>query len=135
VRAALDASEDVVKDAMTVSVLAGVVTLAGSVADVWQSLLAEDIARSARGVRDVRNSLVSNIEHQANDDEAALGIRDSILRVCGNSASDVRVAVSGHQIVLSGNVSLRAHKVAAMEVARLSGRIDIRNDIRVVPQD
>lgn len=135
VRAALDSNEDVVKDAITVSVSTGIAILQGSVADIWQSTIAEDIARSARGVRDVRNLLVASVGSVLSDEETAREIQETICRVCGESTVNVRVAVNGHKVVLSGTVNTQAQKAAAREVVRRFGLLHIRNDIRVVSSD
>jgi len=134
-RVVLDASEDIAKEAITVSVTSGVAVLSGTVADTWQFVLAEDIARSARGVRDVRNQLVVNLFEVMKDEDAAREIRDTLRRECGTLADDVRVAVSGPTVVLSGTVGLLIHKAFAREVARRYGILDVRNEIRIVPAD
>lgn len=135
VRTALDSSEDVVKDAITVSVSSGVAKLAGSVADAWQFMIAEDIARSARGVRDVRNLLVASVGSVSSDEELAREIQATICRICGEAAVDIRVAVNGHKVVLSGTARTQAQKSAARDVVRRFGLLHIRNDILVVPKE
>ena len=85
VRAALDAHSEVMKAAITVSVSGGVATLEGSVRDTWQYAVAEDVARSARGVRDVRNWLAVDIGQQIDDEETAYDILFAIQHFCGRS--------------------------------------------------
>ena len=79
VRAALDVHAEVLKEAITVSVSGGVVTLEGSVRDAWQHSIAEDIARSARGVRDVPQSARSRLltTDQRRGDKLRNSFRDS----------------------------------------------------------
>lgn len=132
VRAALEASADVCKSAITVLVSNGQATLSGNVADAWQFAIAEDIARSARGVRDVRNLLAMNLTDLVNDEETALVIREAILRACGLPAENIRVAVSNRAVVLSGTTETLPQKEFAREVVRRRGFLEIRNDIQVM---
>lgn len=135
VRAALAAHADVVKEAITVSVSGGVVTLQGSVRDAWQCATAEDVARSARGARNVRNLLVANLTDQINDEETGLEIQRAIRRACGLSNADVRVAISERTVVLSGIVATFRAKEVAEQITRRFGLLHVRNEIRVLPQE
>jgi len=134
VRAALESSEDVVKDAITVSVDRGIATLHGSVSDAWQYTIAEDVARSARGVRDVRNMLVANLTDLIDDEETAHEIQHAVGRFCGHSSDAVRIAVNGSTVVLSGTVATLPQKEAISSVVRRFGLLDVQNDVQVVPQ-
>lgn len=134
VRAALESSEDVVKDAITTSVEKGVAILQGSVGDAWQYAIAEDVARSARGVRDVRNLLVANLTDLINDEQTAHEIQQAVSRVCGHSIDTVRVAVNGSTVVLSGIVATLPQKTAVRDIVRRFGLLDVQNDIQVVPR-
>ena len=135
VRAALDAHAEVLKEAITVSVSGGVATLEGSVRDSWQQALAEDIARSARGVRDVRNRLAIDLDQQINDEEISYTIQSAIRHICGRSGADVRVAVSNRAVVLSGTVATLPAKERAERLARIHGAMNVRNDIEVILHD
>ena len=135
VRAALDAHSEVVKAAITVSVSGGVATLEGSVRDTWQYAVAEDIARSARGVRDVRNLLVVDLLEQINDEEISYEIQSAIRHICGRSAAGVKVAVNDRAVVLSGTVAMLPTKQHAERIARNYGALYVRNDIEVTPND
>jgi osmotically-inducible protein OsmY len=135
VRAALDAHAEVLKEAITVSVSGGVATLEGSVRDTWQHALAEDIARSARGVRDVHNRLAVDLEQQINDEEISYVIQSAIRHLCGRSGTDVKVAVSDRAVVLSGTVATLPTKEHAERLARIHGALNVRNDIQVMPDD
>ena len=134
VRAALESSEDVVKDAITVSVEGGVAILQGSVGDAWQYAIAEDVARSARGVRDVRNLLVAHLTDLINDEETAHEIQQAVGRLCGHSIDTVRVAVNGSTVVLSGTVATLPQKEALRDVVRRFGLLDVQNEVQVVPR-
>ncbi len=134
VRAALASTEDVVQHAIMVSVEAGVVTLQGSVGDAWQYAIADDVARSAGGVRDVRNLLVANLTDLVNDDETAHEIQKAVSRVCGHSTETVQAAVNGSTVVLSGTVATLLQKEAVRNAVRRFGFLDVQNNIQVVPQ-
>ena len=135
VRAALDAHGEVIKEAITVSVSGGVATLEGSVRDTWQHALAEDIAHSARGVRDMRNRLAVDLEQQINDEETGYDILFAIQHFCGDLAAGIRVAVNDRAVVLSGTVAALPTKERAEHLARHYGALSIHNDIEVVPHD
>lgn len=134
VRAALAAHADVVKEAIIVAASGGVVTLQGSVRDTWQSAIAEDVARSACGVRKVCNLLVANLMDQVDDAEASLDVQAAIRRACGLLKADIKVAVGGQTAVLSGTVATFRRKEVAEQIARRFGLLHVRNEIRVVPQ-
>lgn len=134
VRAALASSADVVQDAITVSVEGGVAILQGSVGDAWQYAIADDVARSAGGVRDVRNLLVANLADLVNDDETAHEIQNAVSRVCGHSTDTVQAAVNGSTVVLSGTVATLPQKEAVRNAVRRFGFLDVQNNIHVVPQ-
>ena len=53
VRAALDSNAEVAKEVITVRVNGRIVSLAGAVGSQWEAIVAEDVARGVRGVRDV----------------------------------------------------------------------------------
>ena len=135
VRAALDAHSEVMKAAITVSVSGGVVTLEGSVCDTWQHAVAEDVARSARGVRDVRNRLVVDLLEQIKDEEVSYEIQSAIHHICGLSGAGIKVAVSDRAVVLSGTVTTLPAKERAERLARNYGALNVRNDIEVTPND
>jgi osmotically-inducible protein OsmY len=135
VRAALDAHSEVIKEAITVSVSGGVATLAGSVRDAWQYAVAEDIARSARGVRDVRNLLAVDLLEQINDEAISYEIQSAIHHIYGRSGADIKVAVNDRAVVLSGTVATLPTKELAERVARNYGALNVRNDIEVMPNN
>jgi osmotically-inducible protein OsmY len=58
VKCSLDASADVTADVVNATVTNGSVSLSGAVRSPWERLIAEDVARSAKGVRNVENLLV-----------------------------------------------------------------------------
>ena len=135
VRAALDAHSEVLKGAIAVSVSGGVATLDGSVRDAWQYAVAEDVARSARGVRDVRNRLMVDLLEQINDEEISYEIQSAIHHICGISGAGIKVAVNDRAVVLSGTVGTLPTKEFAERVARNYGALNVRNDVEVMPND
>ena len=60
VLSSLNASVDIVSEDIDVAVTRGIVSLGGSVPQLWERLVAEELARSVQGVRDVRNCLSVN---------------------------------------------------------------------------
>ena len=79
-------------------------TLEGSVGDAWQCAAAEDITRSVRGVRDVDNRLVVDVDQLIDDEESSIELMAAIRGIGGEAAADIRVAVCDRTAVLSGTV-------------------------------
>lgn len=134
VRTALGAAAEVVKEAITVSVINGVATLNGSVRDAWQRSVAEDVARSARGVRDVRNLLIADLAEQLQDDESSHELQTAITRELGPSGSRIRIGISNGVAVLYGRVRAQPQKDAASQIAHRLGFSKVRNEINVSPE-
>jgi osmotically-inducible protein OsmY len=61
VKCSLDASADITADVVNATATNGFVSLSGPVRSPWERLVAEDVARSVRGVRDVENLLVIDL--------------------------------------------------------------------------
>jgi len=133
IRRALDARPDVIKEAITVSVSAGVATLAGSVGDAWQHAIAEDVARSAHGVREVRNRLIIDFGQQVDDEEVGYEIQSAICHACGLNRDAIKVAVNKRAVVLSGQVATPSLKEHVERVANRYGVLNVRNEIEIGP--
>jgi len=131
VGAALDSHADITGDTIIVSVTSSVVTLTGNVGSQWERIVAEDVARSARGVRDVRNLLVVDLIGEMEDKEVCQEIQDALEQTRGLKGANLRVAVSGEAIVLSGEVSQLWQKEAAEATVRRFQPWQVRNDIVV----
>lgn len=61
VKCSLDVSADITADVVNATATNGFVSLSGAVRSPWERLVAEDVARSVRGVRDVENLLVIDL--------------------------------------------------------------------------
>lgn len=129
VRAALDSSADVTKKAIVVAVAAGKVTLSGNVASHWERMMAEDVARGVRGVRDVVNILVPDIARKVEDCEMVTSIQAALSRARGLNGVDIGVAIGEDTVVLSGTVSDSWQKEVAQTVVGRFGFLHIRNQI------
>jgi osmotically-inducible protein OsmY len=134
VRNALDASPDVTKQTVTVEAHDGLVTLRGNTGSHWERMAAEEVTRSVCGVRDVRNLLVVDLIEKTDYDELSHVILETIARACGPGGSDIHVAVSNNQAVLSGRVPSLAHKEMAQAAAGRFGLDHVRNDIVVASE-
>ena len=131
VRSSLDAHADITKEAVTVSVKAGNVTLTGHVASSWERAQAEDIARSARGVRDVNNLLVIDVFEMAADEQMSEQIHTALIHARGLRDADIHVAVSDAAVVLSGEVDHLLQKETAQSVTERFRPVRLQNDIVV----
>lgn len=131
VRATLDSSADVTKEAITVSVVGGKATLVGNVASHWERVVAEDIARGARGVRDVTNMLVVDVARKTDDVELMHSVKAALSRSRGLASADIDVAIGDDTVVMSGEVAESWQKEVAQTVVGGFGLLHIRNDIQV----
>jgi osmotically-inducible protein OsmY len=131
VRATLDANADVTKEAITVSLRNQTVTLNGTVGSQWERIVAEDVARGVRGVRDVENLLVVNICEQREDEARCKQIEEALRHTEGLEKAGILVAVNNKMVVLAGEVREPLQKEAAESTVRRLGVFQIRNDIVV----
>jgi osmotically-inducible protein OsmY len=134
VRAALDAQADITKGTIAVSISLGVVSLNGNVGSHWERILAEDVARSARGVKDVRNLLVVDLPTKMEDKRLAEDIEIALSHAYGLKERKINVAVSEGAVVLSGEIPSITQKEMAEKVAHRFRFREIRNDIIVTGQ-
>ena len=131
VRAALDAHADITKATVAVSVAAGEATLTGHVGSHWEHVIAEDVARSARGVRDVTNLLVVDLMERIEGSQLSQDIVEALAATAGLKDADVQIAVSDSAVVLSGEVARVWHKAAAEAVVKRFWHRRVQNDIAV----
>ena len=131
VRAVLDTSADITKETVTVSVNGGKATLSGNVASHWERLVAEDIVRSVRGVRDVINLLVTNPTYKMENHLLMEKVQDVLRRSRGLASADIAVAIGEDTVVLSGFVKESWQKESAHDAVGRFGFLHIRNDIQV----
>jgi osmotically-inducible protein OsmY len=131
VRSALDSHADITKETIVVSVERGIVSLSGSVGSQWERIVAEDVARSAKGVNDINNYLAINLPSKMEDKGLEQDIKEALTYARGLKNHGISVAVSGSVVVLSGNVSRLSQKEMAERVARQFRLWEIRNLITV----
>ncbi len=132
VRAAMEAHADITKETITVSVSNGVVTLNGSASSHWERTQAEDIALGSKGVGDVKNLLLVDLDEQIEEEALAREIRATLAQTRGLIDADIRVAVSGSTAVLSGEVPTLWQKETAESVALRFRVSHVRNEITVM---
>lgn len=131
---ALDASADVTKATVNVAVVGGKVTLSGNVGSHWERMVAEDIARATRGVREVENLLMVDLETKIADEELANAIKAALSRARGLTDAEIFVSVQDSSAVLSGEVDQLWKKETAETVVRRFGLLHIQNQISVKPR-
>lgn len=130
VRSALDSSADTTKETITVAVAGGKVTLTGTVGSHWERVVAEDVARGVRGVRDVVNMLIVDLQHKIDDHELMNSVRAALGRARGLATADISVAIGEDTVVLSGIVQEAWQKEVAQTVVGRFGFLHIRNEIQ-----
>jgi osmotically-inducible protein OsmY len=131
VRAVLDAHADITKETIAVSATAGIVSLNGNVGSQWERLIAEDVARSARGVKDVQNFLVVDLPTKMEDKRLKQDIEAALSHARGLKDRNIHVAVSEGAIVLSGEVLNLTQKEMVERVVHQFRFREVRNDIVV----
>jgi len=131
VRAALDSHADITKEAIVVSVKAGVADLNGNVGSQWERILGEDVARAARGVNDINNYLVVNLPEREENEKIEQAVHEAFSHTRGLKENKISIAVSGGLLVLSGEVDTLMQKEMAERVAYRFSLREIRNEIVV----
>jgi len=132
IRETLDTHPEIAKGAITVKVDAGLVTLTGAVATPDEYNLVESLTRSIRGVRQVLNQLLIDRTAQDDDESLQLEIESALAEIPELRDDQLRVAVGGDTVVLSGQVHDPRHKELAEEVALSVRPWRVRNEIEVL---
>jgi len=135
VRAMLDAHADITKAAITVTVKAGEVTLAGNIGNHAEHTLAVDLVMSVRGVRSVLDVMVVDLQQQIDDQTLSRRIEAELDRTRGLHGANIKVAANGGTAVLSGRLAQLWQKEMAEVVACRFPLRAVRNDIVVVGKD
>ena len=131
VRRALRLHADLARESITVSVKEGMVLLKGSVASQWERTIAEDVSRSAIGVRDVQNLLIIDPAAVMENVNICEEIKAVLSQTRGLRDEQIDVALGAGTLVLSGSVKELWRKETAESVANRFGLLRIRNDIIV----
>jgi len=131
VRAAIESNADVNCEAITVVVSDGVVALRGSVGSRWEQANAEDVARSARGVREIHSSLSLNRVDEHVDKLSGEDVEAVLAHVRGLQDTKITTAASNGEVVLCGEVREFEQKRTAETVVRRLGMSRVRNGIIV----
>ena len=131
IRRTLEHRSGITKGAITVHVEGGLVTLNGAAATQTEYTVVEEVARSVRGVRDVHNLLIIDRDAQNEDESLQQEIQSALAADRDLHEMDIRVAVSGDLIVLSGHVRDQRQKVRAGEVTQRVRPWRLRNEIVV----
>lgn len=129
----LNANADIVEGTINIVVADGVASLTGTVKGEWERLVAEDVALSAKGVRDVENNLILDPILGVYSEELAKGIKTAFDHARGLKGVTIEVEISGRTAVLLGIVHMLSQKETAEIVVRRFGLQDIRNEIIVKP--
>jgi len=109
----------------------GIVTLAGSVANVLAKDRAEKLAGAIKGVK----SIVNNIEIKSvnrTDEQIQRDVENALLRNPVTETYEVGVEVEDNKVLLTGEVESRAEKTLAEKVAKgIKGIQEFENNIDV----
>ena len=120
-----------VPSGVNVSVINGIVRLAGPVAWPYQKLAAERAVKSLMGVRAVENAIVVN--PSVSSREVQVCIVHALYRHVGFEVPRIQVDTEGRIVTLSGRVRSWRDKNAAERAAwSAAGVAEVRNRIDVV---
>lgn len=131
VREAFSGSSEVSAETIEVSATGGKVTLRGTVGSAWEYAVADDLARAARGVRDVICLLLINPHAKVADKELANSILAALSRITELSVSQIGVAVAQTTVSLFGRVVDERSRSMAESTVRRFGLLHIRNDLQI----
>jgi osmotically-inducible protein OsmY len=134
VRAALCSQADTIEGTIVVSVASGVVRLNGNAKSYWEHVAAEDIARFARGAKEVENFLLVTLPADMANKRLGQDIEAALSQSYGVKARRIDVAMSEGAVVLSGKVPSLAEREMAERVARLFRLRQVRNELTVIAQ-
>jgi osmotically-inducible protein OsmY len=127
---ALHADAELRATELDVEVKDGKVALEGSVAYASQRDRAERIALGVGGVSGVDNRL--RVLAAVSADEVAERVTDAMDSAGRTGADQVRVSVRDGDVILTGSVSSREHRDAALEAAASApGVADVHDELRV----
>ncbi len=131
VRATIRQRIELTKGAIAVNVDAGVANLSGAVGTPEEYTIAEEAARSTRGVREVHNALIIDRDAQWDDESLRLEVQSVLASIRELRSALVSVAVSGDLIVLSGTVGSERQRLLAAEAVADMRTWRVRNEIAV----
>ncbi len=129
----LSADPDMDPTDIRVSVQDGNVILKGSVDEYWKKWEAGRIARRARGVRDITNELTVVPTLSIADKAIADDVQAAIERNRNVNIEDVDIEVEDRVVRLSGSVTNREARQAAVEAAEFTtGVVDVIDDLTII---
>lgn len=131
VRREIDDQPQLTKGAIALHVDGGTVTLSGAVGSPAEYAMAEDLVRSVRGVRNVHNQLIIDRDAQYDDETLRLEIESALQSVEELREIEIKVAVSGDLVVLSGEVDDERKRALATEAVMGVRPWRLRNEITV----
>ncbi len=133
VRAAINASADVTEDTVQIDVSDGTVTLTGNVGSHWERIVAEDIAKSVRGVKQVNNLLNVDLDEKIADEELCNILKACLGRDAALSGTNIQVSVTNRIATLSGKVEKAWKRRRAEDTIHRFGVLHVKNELVVAP--
>lgn len=131
VRSLLDMHPKLLKQAILVEVRGGRVRLSGAVNHAEERHLAEDVALLATGAKGVVNELVVEPEARSQDLAIARELEHELAQAPGLADAELKVALSGNLLVLSGTVRSAAQLRNAITRVRAVWVGDLQCQARV----
>ena len=109
--------------------------LEGSVDSYWRKILAEDLAFSVTGVREVSNEIIIVPTGNEEDESIARNILEKIKLKENLNATDIDVKVQDGEVILSGQTETQSEAFAAYEAAIYTRGVTHVKDEMIVRRD
>jgi osmotically-inducible protein OsmY len=119
-RLAFDLDPDLDAEDIEISVASGWVTLKGTVPDLWQKQLADEMTARARGVLGFDNELVVVPTRTIVDQTIADDVMAALERAAVVDPNDIDLTVTQGHVILTGTVDDWATRNAVYDAARYS---------------
>jgi osmotically-inducible protein OsmY len=133
VKTSLSLNKQLVDDSINVDTTNNVVTLNGEVNSIEDKKLAEELARSTRGVGSVVNNLAittaGRTEQRVEDLEVQTKVLEALFSNDSLRGQEIKARVEDKVVILEGKVDTQEHKDIAVSTARrISGVREVKDE-------
>jgi osmotically-inducible protein OsmY len=117
---------------LKIQVSDGIVTISGTVDEIWKKSLIQELALDTSGVKKVKNTIEVAPSHKESDENLAIKIKNTIDKNYMIDSDRVQISVRKGIVKLSGEVRSQLALRAAINSATYTpGVMEINNELRV----